>query len=56
MEKIFFKLTNQKQEFPRLWWPCLLMDQDEMSNPCIDVSYQVLVHLAMGVSEEKIKM
>jgi hypothetical protein len=27
-----------------------------MSNPCIDVSYQVLVHLAMGVSEEKIKM
>ena len=35
-----------------LWWPCLLMDRDEMSNlyrgPSIDASYQV--------SEEKIKM
>ena len=43
-----------------LWWPCLLMDQDEMSNlyrgPSIDVSYRVSVHLAEGVSEEKIKM
>jgi hypothetical protein len=33
-----------------LWWPCLLMDRDEMSNlyrgPAIDASYQVLVHLA----------
>ena len=33
-----------------LWWPCLLMDRDEMSNlyrvPSIDASYQVLVHLA----------
>ena len=33
-----------------LWWPCLLMDQDEMGNlyrgPSIDASYQVLVHLA----------
>ena len=32
-----------------LWWPCLLMDRDEMSNlyrrPPIDVSYQVSVHL-----------
>jgi hypothetical protein len=31
------------------WWPCLLMDQDEMSNldrgPSIDASYQVSVHL-----------
>ena len=33
-----------------LWWPCLLMDRNEMSNlykgPSIDVSYQVSVHLA----------
>ena len=34
-----------------LWWPCLLMDRDGMSNlyrgPSIDASYQVLVHLAI---------
>ena len=34
-----------------LWWPCLLTDQNGMSNsyrgPSIDVSYQVSVHLAM---------
>jgi hypothetical protein len=33
-----------------LWWPCLLMDQDEMNNlykgPAIDAFYQVSVHLA----------
>ena len=33
-----------------LWWPCLLTDQDEMSNsyrgPSINASYQVSVHLA----------
>jgi hypothetical protein len=33
-----------------LWQPCLLMDQDEMSNlyrgPSIDASYQVSYHLA----------
>ena len=33
-----------------LWWPCLLMDRDQMSNlyrePCINASYQVSVHLA----------
>ena len=33
-----------------LWWPCLLTDQNGMSNshrePSIDVSYQVSVHLA----------
>ena len=36
----------------RLGRPCLLMDQDEMSNlyrgPSIDGSYQVSVHLAEG--------
>jgi hypothetical protein len=35
-----------------MWWPCLLTDQDEMSNlyrrPSIDASYQVSVHLAKG--------
>ena len=35
----------------RLWWPCLLMDRDGMSNlyrgPSIDASYQVSDHLAM---------
>ena len=33
-----------------LWWPCLLMDQDKMSNlyrePSIEASYQVSVHSA----------
>jgi hypothetical protein len=33
-----------------LWWACLLMDRDEMSNRnrglSIDASYQVSVHLA----------
>jgi hypothetical protein len=33
-----------------MWRPCLLTDQDEMSNlfkgPAIDASYQVSVHLA----------
>jgi hypothetical protein len=33
-----------------LWWPCLLMDWDKMSNiyrePSIDASYQCSVHLA----------
>jgi hypothetical protein len=37
-------------ETSRLWWPCLLMDRDEMSNlyrgPSIDASYQVSVHFA----------
>jgi hypothetical protein len=36
------------------------MDRDEMSTiyrgPSIDASYKVSVHLAEGVSEEKIKM
>ena len=43
-----------------LWRPCLLMDRDKMSilynGPSIDASYQVSVHLAEGVSEEKIKI
>ena len=42
-----------------LWQPCLLMDQDEMSNlykgPAIDASYQVSVHLAQGFQRRRLK-
>jgi hypothetical protein len=40
-----------------LWQPCLLLDQDKMSNlyrgPSIDASYQVSVHLASGFRGEE---
>jgi hypothetical protein len=42
-----------------LWWPCLLMDRDEMSilyrRPSIDASYQVSVHLAEGFQRRRLK-
>ena len=42
-----------------LWWPCLLMDRDEMSTlfrrPSIDASYQVSVHLAGGFQRRRLK-
>jgi hypothetical protein len=42
-----------------LLWPCLLMDQDEMSilyrGPFIDASYQVSVHLAKLFQRRKFK-
>ena len=42
-----------------LWWPCLLMDQDKMSNlyrgPSIDASYQVSVHMAEGFQRRLLK-
>jgi hypothetical protein len=42
-EKIFKNRPIRSKN--RLWWPCLLMDRDKMSNlykgPCIDASYQV---------------
>jgi hypothetical protein len=42
-----------------LWWPCLLIDRDEMSNlyrgPFIDASYQVSVHLAEGFQRRRLK-
>ena len=48
-EKIFRNRPIRNKN--RLWWPCLLMDWDRMSNlykgPSIDASYQVSVHLAM---------
>jgi hypothetical protein len=49
-EKIFLNRPIRNKNC--LWWPCLLMDWDEMSNlyrgPSIDDSYQVSVHLAEG--------
>ena len=40
-----------------LWWPCLLMDQDKMSNlyrePSINASYQVSVHMAEGFQRKR---
>ena len=42
-----------------LWWPCLLMDQDEISNlyrgPSIEASYQVSVHLAKPFQRRRFK-
>ena len=41
-----------------LWWPCLLMDQDEMSNlyrePSIDAFYQISVHLVEGFQKRRL--
>ena len=41
-----------------LWWPCLLMDRDKMSNlyrgPSKDASYQVSVHLAKWFQRRRI--
>ena len=48
LEEKIFKVQPIRNK-SRLWWPCLLTDQDEMSNlyrePSIDASYQVSVHL-----------
>ena len=42
-----------------LWRPCLLMNQDKISNlhrgPSIDASYQVSVHLAEGFQRRRLK-
>jgi hypothetical protein len=45
----FFKSANQKQDC--LWWPCLLMDQNEMSNFLPNFR-----SIGFVVSEEKIKI
>jgi hypothetical protein len=46
-EKIFRNRSIRNKNC--LWWPCLLMDRDEMSNhyrgPPMGASYQVSVHL-----------
>ena len=48
-EKKIFKIRPIRKK-NCLWWPCLLVDRDEMSKlyrgPPIDASYQVSVHLA----------
>jgi hypothetical protein len=48
MEKIFRNEPIRNKNC--LWWPCLLMDRNEMSNLyrglSIDASYRVSVHLA----------
>jgi hypothetical protein len=40
-----------------LWWPCLLMNRDEMSNlhrgPSKDASYQILVHLGKRIQKRR---
>jgi hypothetical protein len=42
-----------------LWWPCLLMDRDDMSNfyrgYAIDASYQISVHLAKQFQRRRFK-
>jgi hypothetical protein len=42
-----------------MWWPCLLIDRDEMSNlqrgHSIDASYQVSVHLAKQFQRRRFK-
>ena len=56
-EKIFRNRPIRNKN--RLWWPCLLMDRDGMSNlyrvPSIDASYQVSDHLAKRFREEEFK-
>jgi hypothetical protein len=53
--RIIFKIRNKNC----LWWPCLLMDRDEMSNlyrgPSIDASYQVSDHLVEGFQRRRLK-
>ena len=42
-----------------LWWSCLLMDWDKISNlyrgPSIDASYQASVHMAEGFQRRRLK-
>jgi hypothetical protein len=56
-EKIFKNRSIRNKNC--LWRPCLLMDQDKMSNlyrgPSIDASYQVSVHLAEGFQRRRLK-
>ena len=56
-EKIFLNLPIGNKNC--LWWPCLLMDRDKMSNlqkgPSIDASYQVSLHLAERFQRRRLK-
>jgi hypothetical protein len=51
-----FKKIGLSEKKNCLWRPCLLMDQDEMSNlyrgPSMDASYQISVHLAKRFRED----
>ena len=55
-EKIFKNQSIRNKNC--LWWPCLLMDRNEMCNlqrgPLIDVSYQVSVHLVKRFQRRRI--
>jgi hypothetical protein len=58
LQRRIIKKISQS-ETSRLWRPCLLTDQDEISNlyrgPSIDASYQVSVHLAkLSIFSQKI--
>jgi hypothetical protein len=53
-------LKNQPIRYKsRLWWSCLLMDRDEMSNlyrePSIDAPYHVSVHSAEDFHRRRLK-
>ena len=54
-----FLEIDQSEKKNCLWWPCLLMDRDGMSNlyrgPSIDTSYQFSDHLAMWFQRRRIK-
>ena len=56
-EKIFLNRPIRNKNC--LWYPCLLMDQDEMSNLyrglSIDAYYKVSVHLAEGFQRKRLK-
>jgi Zn-finger protein len=53
-----FKKNHPIRNKNCLWWPCLLMDRDKMSNlyrgPAIDASYQVSVHLAKWFQKRRL--
>jgi hypothetical protein len=56
-----YTITQKRQWWNKncLWWLCLLMDRDEMSNhyrgPSIGASYQVSIHLADGFQRRRLK-
>ena len=56
-EKIFLNRPIRNKNY--LWWPCLLMDRDKMSNlyrgPSIYVSFQVSVHMIEGFQRRILK-
>ena len=56
-EKIFLNWPIRKKNC--LWWPCLLIDRNKISNlyggPFIDASYKVSLHLAEGFQRRRLK-